>query len=80
MATADEIETFCRVHVSESEAEQLVGWIAWRTKRNQALAGGGEPLERLRHALVYWLDDHQRTQLLIWLERRRRRGETLVPE
>jgi hypothetical protein len=80
MATADDIEVFCRVHLSEADAEQLVGWIAWRTKRNQALAGTGEPLERLRHALAYWLDDHQRDQLLGWLERRRRGGESLVPK
>jgi len=79
MATADDIEAFCCVHLSEAEADQLVGWIAWRTQRNQALAGAGEPLERLRHALVFWLDDGQRAQLLGWLERRRRGGESLVP-
>lgn len=79
MATPDDIEVFCRVYLSEADAERLVGWIAWRTRRNQALAGAGEPLERLRHALTHWLDDRQRQQLLDWLERRRRNGEALVP-
>jgi hypothetical protein len=80
MASTDDIELFCRVHLSEADAERLVGWIAWRTSRNQALAGAGEPLDRLRHALTYWLDDRQRTSLLAWLERRRRTGESLVPK
>jgi len=80
MASADDIEAFCRVHLSEADAERLVGWIAWRTHRNQALAGAGEPLERLRHALNYWLDDRQRSLLMTWLDRRRRDGESLVPK
>jgi len=80
MATVDDIEVFCRVHLSEAESERLVGWIAWRTRRNQALAGSGDPLERLRHALTFWLDDRQRDYLLDWLERRRRSGEPLVPK
>lgn len=79
MATPEDIEIFCRVHLSEADAERLVGWIAWRTRRNQALAGAGDPLERLRHALANWLDDGQRDGLLDWLERRRRNGEAFVP-
>ncbi len=80
MATVDDIEVFCRVHLSEAEAERLVGWLAWRTGHNQALAGSGDPLERLRHALRFWLDDAQRGRLLDWLERRRRSDEPLVPK
>jgi len=80
MATVADIEVFCRVHLSEAEAERLVGWLAWRTHHNQALAGSGEPLARLRHALEFWLDDAQRSRLLDWLERRRRSGESLVPK
>jgi hypothetical protein len=79
MASPEDIEIFCRVHLSEADAERLVGWLAWRTRRNQALAGAGDPLERLRHALVNWLDDGQRDRLLDWLERRRRTGEAFVP-
>jgi hypothetical protein len=79
MARPDDIEMFCRIYLSEADAERLVGWLAWRTRHNQALAGNGEPLERLRHALTYWLDDAQRSRLLDWLERRRRGGEPLVP-
>lgn len=79
MARPADIEMFCRIYLSEADAERLVGWIAWRTRHNQALAGAGEPLERLRHALTYWLDDAQRERLLDWLERRRRSGEPLVP-
>jgi hypothetical protein len=79
MATVHDIEVFCRVHLSEADSERLVGWIAWRTRRNQALAGSGDPLARLRHALTFWIDDRQRDQLLDWLERRRRSGAPLVP-
>jgi hypothetical protein len=80
MATAQDIEAFCRVHLSEADAERLVGWIAWRTGRNQALAGAGEPRERRRPALTVWRAGAQRAPLLGWLERRRRRGEPLVPK
>jgi hypothetical protein len=79
MASPEDIEIFCRVHLSEADSERLVGWIAWRTRHNQALAGAGDPLARLRHALTYWLDDAQRDRLLDWLERRRRNGEAFVP-
>ena len=80
MAGADEdLLTFCRLHLSEGDAERLVGWIAWRTGRNQALAGDREPLARLRHALEHWLGEDERRLLLAWMRRRRLRGEPLVP-
>jgi hypothetical protein len=75
----DEIETLCRLNMSEHEAERLVGWIAWRTGRNQALAGDADPLTRLHHALVHWLDPHQRARLLGWMRTRLDRGDPLVP-
>lgn len=74
-----EIEAFCRLHLSEREAERLVGWIAWRMGRNQAMAGDGDPLVRLRHATTHWLDAHQRTRLLGWMRVRLDRGDPLVP-
>lgn len=74
-----EIEAFCRLTLSEHEAERLVGWIAWRTGRNQAMAGAGEPLERLRHAVVNWLDPARRARLLAWMRARVDRGESPVP-
>jgi hypothetical protein len=78
-ATAEEIVTFCRLHLGEGEAERLVGWIAWRTGRNQALAGAGAPIDRLRHASEHWLDDERRARLLTWLRRRIAEGRPPVP-
>jgi hypothetical protein len=74
-----ELEAFCRLHLSEHDAERLTGWIAWRTGHNQAMAGDGEPLLRLRHAVTHWLDAHQRTRLLGWMRVRLDRGDPLVP-
>jgi len=77
---ADEIITFCRLNLGEGDAERLVGWIAWRTGRNQAMAGAGAPIERLRHAAENWLDDDRQVRLLVWLERRVAEGRPPVPE
>lgn len=77
--TVSEIEAFCRLHLSERDAERLVGWIAWRTGRNQAMAGDRDALQRLRHAVTHWLDEHQRTRLLGWMRARLDRGDPLVP-
>lgn len=78
-ATVDEILVFCRLHLGEGEADRLVGWIAWRTGRNQAMAGAGAPIERLEHALANWLDDERRALLLDWLRRRIAGGGSPVP-
>ncbi len=80
MSTIDDIERFCGLYLSEEDAQHLVGWIAWRTGRNQALAGAGDALTRLRHVLTHWLDEQQRTQLRDWLARRYERGEPLLPK
>lgn len=79
MASTDDILAFCRLNMGEEEAEQLVGWLAWRTEHNGALAGAGPPIERLAHAVEHWLDDGRRARLLAWLERRRDGGRPLVP-
>lgn len=78
-ASADDLITFCRLNIGEGDAERLVGWIAWRTGRNQAMAGGGAPIERLRHAAENWLDDERRDLLLRWLRRRVAEGSPPVP-
>lgn len=79
MATVDDLLEFCRLHLSEDEAERLVGWIAWRTERNQALAGSRPPIDRLRHALENWIGPDERRSLLNWLRRRGHDGEPFVP-
>ena len=79
-ATPEDLLTFCRLHVGEGDAESLVGWIAWRTGRNQALAGDRPTIDRLAHALEHWLDDTQRQQLLRWLADRLPRGLSPVPD
>ncbi len=79
VAAVDDLITFCRLHLGEGDAERLVGWIAWRTGRNQAMAGSGPPLTRLEHALANWLDDERRALLLAWLRRRVAAGRSPVP-
>lgn len=79
MASADDIVVFCRLHLSEADAERLVGWIAWRTGRNQAMAGDRETIERLNHAVVNWLDADQRSRLLTWMVARTDQGRPPVP-
>ena len=78
-ASADDLITFCRLYIGEGDAERLVGWIAWRTGRNQAMAGAGPPIDRLRHAAENWLDADRRARLLAWLERRIADGRPPVP-
>ncbi|WP_217915131.1 hypothetical protein [Miltoncostaea marina] len=81
MATSlDDLITFCRLHLGEGDAERLVGWIAWRTGRNQAMAGAGPAIDRLRHAAEHWLDDDRRDRLLRWLRRRVAEGAPPVPD
>jgi hypothetical protein len=79
-ASVDDLMTFCRLNIGEGDAERLVGWIAWRTGRNQAMAGAGPPIERLEHAAANWLDDERRGLLLAWLARRVAEGRPPVPE
>ena len=76
----DELLRLARLYISEGDAERLVGWIAWRTGRNQAMAGDRPPLDRLAHALAHWLDDEQRAQMLRWLSRRLPLGLSPVPD
>jgi hypothetical protein len=78
-ASADDIVRFCRLNIGEGDAERLVGWIAWRTGRNQAMAGAGPAIERLEHAVANWLDDERRGRLLAWLRRRVAEGLSPVP-
>jgi hypothetical protein len=79
LAEPEEILTFCRLNMSERDAERLVGWIAWRTGRAPALAGSGESIERLQRAVEEWIDDDQRTALLAWLRSREKNGRPLYP-
>lgn len=79
VASAEDIVTFCSDSVDAADIERLVGWLAWRTGRNQAMAGAGRPTERLRHATEHWLDDERRGQLLRWLRYRIAQGRSPVP-
>jgi hypothetical protein len=79
-SSAEELVTFCRLTIGEGDAERLVGGLAWRTGRNQAMAGAGPAIERLEHAAVNWLDDERRRRLLAWLRRRVAEGRPPVPE
>lgn len=79
MASVDDIVVFCRLHLTEADAERLIGWIAWRLGRNQAMAGDRETIERLRHVVEHWLDADQRRRLLAWMERRVAEGRPPAP-
>jgi glutathione S-transferase len=75
---ADAIISHCR-RLADDEVERLVGWLAWRLGRNQALAGAGPPIARLRHVVTHWLDPARRARLLAWLRHRHRAGLPAVP-
>ncbi len=75
--TTEELIRLARLWISEGDAERLVAWIAMRTG-NPALSGG-DPLDRLTHALEAWLDEGQRRQLLRWLSDRLPKGLSPVP-
>ena len=78
-ASAEDIVSFCSDAIDDADVERLVGWLAWRTGRNQAMAGAGPPTDRLRHATEHWLDDERRGRLLRWLRHRVAQGLPPVP-
>jgi hypothetical protein len=78
-ASAEDIVSFCSDAIDDADVERLVGWLAWRTGRNQAMAGAGPPAERLRHAAEHWLDEERRDRLLRWLRQRVAQGLPPVP-
>ena len=78
--TITELLNLARLYVSEGDAERLVGWIAWRTGRNQAMAGDRPAIDRLEMAVTNWLTAQQRRQLLRWLADRLPRGLSPVPD
>lgn len=80
MATTETLLGHCRGTLSPGEMERLVGWLAWRTGRNQALAGDGPPEERLERAVERWLGPTERALLLAWMLRRQARGLPPVPD
>ncbi len=46
-ATTTDLLNLARLYVSEGDADRLVGWIVWRTGRNQVLAGDRPAIDRL---------------------------------
>ena len=78
--TITELLNLARLYVSEGDAERLVGWIAWRTGRNQAMAGDRPAIDRLEMAVTNWLTAQQRRQLLRWPADRLPRGLSPVPD
>lgn len=79
MTTAADLMSLCRAHLDDDDMARLVGWIAWRLGRNQALAGGGSAAGRLEHVVTHWLDDPRRRRLDAWLRRRLAAGMPPVP-
>lgn len=80
MATVATLIGHCRETLDDEDVERLVGWLAWRTGRNQALAGDGPALERLERAADRWLGPTERALLLAWMLRRQARGLRPVPD
>lgn len=79
MTAPADIVNHCALHMDDADIERLVGWIAWRTGRNQALAGDGPAIARLEHVVTHWLDDPRRASLVRWLLRRHADGRPPVP-
>ena len=79
MGDADDIVTICVRHLGEQEMERMVAWVAHRVGRHPVLAGDRSPADRLRHVVVHWLSEGQRSSLAAWLARRAALGESLVP-
>ena len=76
---ADDIVAICARHLGDGEVERLVAWLAARVGRHPVLAGDRPALERLRHVVVHWLGEEERSSLAAWLARRAALGESLVP-
>lgn len=79
VTSTDDILTIARLHLDEEDTERLVGWIAWRLGRNQALAGAGSAGARLEHVVTHWLDEGRRQRLARWLAHRVATGRPPVP-
>lgn len=80
MGDSDDIVAICSRHLRDEEVERVVQWVARRVGRHAALAGDRPPPERLRHVVVHWLSEGQRSALAAWLARRAALGQGLVPE
>lgn len=76
---ADDIVNICTRHLRDEEIERMVAWVAARVGRHAVLAGDRTPPERLRHVLVHWLSEGQRSSLAAWICRRAALGQALVP-
>jgi len=75
----EQILAVVRLHLSEEQADILLGWLSRRLARPKALAAGDETLDRLRHVLEHWMSDAERAQFLTWLTRRVAAGESALP-
>ena len=67
--SVQEIVALARLYASEGEVRELVGWLALRKGRAQALAGDRPEIERL-----------EREGLARWMLAQAAKGESLVPE
>lgn len=73
----EHLERFAAEHLTDAQVEHLVGWIANRQDRQASLAGATRDA-RWRRTLE-WCSIEQRLALLVWLQRRRRAGESYSP-
>jgi hypothetical protein len=80
VSEADDIVAICARHLGDDEIERVVAWVARRVGRHAVLAGDRPAAERLRHVVVHWLSEGQRSSLAAWLARRAALGEGLVPK
>jgi hypothetical protein len=76
----EDIVAICSRHLRDDEIERMVAWVARRVGRHAALAGDRSAPERLRHVVVHWLSEGQRSALAAWLARRAALGQGLVPD
>ena len=78
-AAPDQIVALVEAHVrTPLDVEYLVAGLGWPAGTG-TLPMSLSPVERLRYACRFWLDQDERDRLLAWLERRVAAGQSLIP-
>jgi hypothetical protein len=78
-ATPDQIVALVEANARKPlDVGYLVAWVGWRAGTG-TLPMSLEPIERLRYACRFWLDQDERDKLFAWLERRVEAGQSLIP-
>lgn len=80
MAAHQDLCALCTERLTDQQIGRLIGWLAWRVGRAQALAGNGSNTERLAHVAEHWMSAEHCEQLRLWIVRRLSEGRPPVPD